>query len=171
MTPSGILPNHKVVSTRCAYRLFGDLSTSSRVDVLPQFRRDPAGEVANIGRGDDGRHTQHQRLRRQDHVGVNGVVGRGGLALLPRQRLEFGGLAHGRRCQGHVIRRLRQSVESSNARRAGSPKKLTPQFVIGYFRDDKCAPLRQSNPQAIGSTPGCQVSGAAGEKPKRCRIQ
>ena len=101
-------------------------------NVLPQVSRDEAGQMADVGGGNDHvRHAEGQSLGGQDHVGVDGVISRGGLTLLACLRPKLGRLAHRRRGQRQILQLLAQGVEKGEAERFIRPQQFPANLVGG----------------------------------------
>src|ERR1700730_17538321 len=85
-------------------------------DVLPCLCANKARQVADVGCcNDDVLSSERQRLSSQDHINVNGVIGRGWLSLLACLGPKLGGPAHRRGRERQVFGRPGELVEAANA--------------------------------------------------------
>lgn len=128
--------------------------------------------MADVGGGDDGiRCAERQRLGRENHIGINGIIGCGGLPLAARLRLQFGGAAHGSGGYRQVFGGSRQGIESGDARFLPSTKQFTPQFVIGDLRDNDALPRSEQANEPAVTCLGIEPSWRGGQKTERSRVQ
>ena len=124
-------------SSHCA----GSRQASRSGDIGPECRLDEAQEVLWVRRGDDHvRAIQGCRLRSEDHVSIEGLVGGGGPTLLPSLGRQGGGSAHRNGVDRQELDLSDESVEPRKSSVAASPDEFAPYFAVRNFGDNDGRP-------------------------------
>lgn len=92
--------------------------------------------MSGVGCGDDDRHIHGQSLGGQDHVGIEGGIGRGWLTGAPCLRPQLRCAPHGVRSQGKVFKECTEPIQIGKGGVALNSDQFPSDFIIGNLRND-----------------------------------